>query len=127
MKRLILAISVLLVLGLAAAAIAYNRTAVAQTAMSCCCCSGESCPMKKDSASGDTASCCKDDCCKDGSCPMKKDGAGSAENMPADCPMMKHKDGAASHATMTEAEHQAMQADDKSCSCTCCKDKPSTS
>ena len=74
MKRLILAISVLLVLGLAAAAIAYNRTAVAETAMSCCCCSGDSCPMKKDSASKDTASCCADGCCKDGTCAMKKDG-----------------------------------------------------
>ena len=123
MKRLILAISVLLVLGLAAAAIAYNRTAVAETAMSCCCCSGDSCPMKKDSASKDTASCCKDGCCKDGTCAMKKDGAGSAEQMPADCPMMKKKDGQASHATMTEAEHQAMQADGKSCCCACCKDK----
>ena len=51
MKRLILAISVALVLGLAAAAIAYNRTAVAETAMSCRCCSGGSCPMKKGEAS----------------------------------------------------------------------------
>src|SRR6187399_2197848 len=109
MKRLILAISVLLVLGLAAAAIAYNRTAVAETtAMSCCCCSGDSCPMKKDSASKDAASCCDDGCCKDGSCAMQKDGAASAD-MPADCPMMKKKDGAASHATMTAEEHQAMQ------------------
>ena len=122
MKRLILAISVLPVLGLAAAAIAYNRTAVAETAMSCCCCSGDSCPMKKDSASKDTASCCKDGCCKDGTCAMKKDGAGSAD-MPADCPMMKKKDGEASHATMTAEEHKAMQADGKACCCACCKDK----
>src|SRR6187431_684946 len=122
MKRLILAISVLLVLGLAAAAIAYNRTAVSETAMSCCCCSGDSCPMKKDSASGETASCCDNGCCKDGSCAMKKDGAASAEHMPADCPMMKHKDGEALHATMTEEQHQAMQADGKSCCCACCKD-----
>lgn len=122
MKRLILAISVLLVFGLAAAAIAYNNNVVAETAMSCCCCSGDSCPMKKDSASKDAASCCKDDCCKDGSCAMKH-GAGSGENMPADCPMMKDKSGHASHATMTEEEHQAMQADGKSCCCSCCKDK----
>src|SRR5215208_2937067 len=106
MKRLILAISVLLVLGLAGAAIAYNRSAVAETAMSCCCCAGDSCPMKKDAASKDAASCCDDGCCKDGSCAMKKGGAASTENMPADCPMMKHKDGEASHAAMTEAEHQ---------------------
>jgi hypothetical protein len=115
MKRLILAISVLLVLGLAAAAIAYNRSAVAETAMSCSCCSGDSCPMKKDGA---TASCCDDGCCKDGSCAMKKDGAVSAD-MPADCPMMKKGDG--SHATMTAEEHQG-----KSCCCACCKAKQST-
>jgi len=121
MKRLIIAISVLLVLGLAGAAIAYNRTAVAETAMSCCCCSGDSCPMKKDAASKDAASCCDDACCKDGSCAMMKDGAAAAEHMPADCPMMKK--GNASHATMTEAEHQAMQAEGKSCCCACCKDK----
>ena len=122
MKRLILAISVLLVLGLAAAAIAYNRSAVSETAtMSCCCCSGDSCPMKKDAAA--TASCCDDGCCKDGSCAMKKDGAVSAD-MPADCPMMKK--GEASHATMTAEEHQAMQAEGKSCCCACCKDKQST-
>src|SRR5438045_9343684 len=76
MKRLILAISVLLVLGLAVAAIAYNRSAVVETAMSCCCCSGDSCPMKKDgTATAD--SCCNDGCCKDGSCAMTKDGAAS--------------------------------------------------
>ncbi|PYS98496.1 MAG: hypothetical protein DMF63_15815 [Acidobacteria bacterium] len=117
MKRLILAISVLLVLGLAAAAIAYNRTAVAETAMSCCCCAGDSCPMK-DSASGETASCCNEDCCKDGSCAMKKDAAAAAENMPADCPMMKNKTGEA-----TAGEHQPMHTDSKSCSCACCKAK----
>ena len=66
---------------------------------------------------------CDDACCKDGSCAMMKDGAASAEKMPADCPMMKKKDGEASHATMTDAEHQAMQADGKSCCCACCKDK----
>lgn len=121
MKRLILAISVLLVLGLAGAAIAYNRSVVAETAMACCCCAGDSCPMKKDAASKDTASCCDDGCCKDGSCAMKKDAAGSAEHMPADCPMMKNHD--ASHATMTAEEHQAMQAEGKSCCCACCKDK----
>jgi hypothetical protein len=77
--------------------------------------------MKKDGAAA-TDSCCNDDCCKDGSCAMKK-GDGKSGDMPADCPMMKKKDGAASHATMTEAEHQAMHADGKSCSCDCCKAK----
>ena len=109
---------------LAAAGIAYNRNAVAETAMSCCCCSGDSCPMKKDGAAKDSAaSCCDDGCCKDGSCAMKNDAAGSAQHMPENCPMMKKKDGEASHATMTEAEHQAMKADGKSCCCACCKDK----
>jgi hypothetical protein len=123
MKRLILAISIVLVLGLAAAGIAYNRNAVAETAMSCRCCAGDSCPMKKDAAAKEGASCCDDGCCKDGSCAMKKEGAESAGHMPENCPMMKDKTGHASHATMTAEEHQAMNADGESCCCSCCKDK----
>ena len=123
MKRIILAISVLLVLGLAAAAIAYNRASnVEAAAASCCCCSGDSCPMKKDGAAKDTGPCCGDDCCQKGeSCPMKNSDAKMAEH-PDNCPM-KNQAAHAEHATMTEAEHQAMQADGKACCCSCCGSK----
>ncbi|HUR97971.1 MAG TPA: hypothetical protein VMZ26_07910 [Pyrinomonadaceae bacterium] len=118
MKRIILAISVLLVLGLAVAAIALNPSGVTQTAAASCCSHGaDSCPTKKDGSGKETASCCDEGCCKGDSCPMKKGGDASAQH-PDSCPM-KHKDGQASHATMTDAEHQAMKADGKSC-CDCC-------
>ena len=117
MKRIILAISVLLVLGLAGAAIAYNRTNV-ETAAASCCCSGDSCPMKKDAAGKEAATCCDEDCCKGDSCRMKA-GAAAAAHHPDNCPM-KGKDGQASHDTMTEAQHEAMKADGKSCCCSCC-------
>ena len=115
MKRIILAISVLLVLGLSVAAIAYNTNNVVDAAAASCC--GDSCPMKKDAAGKDTASCCDEDCCKGDSCPMKT-AAGAAAHHPDSCPM-KGKDGQASHESMTAAEHDAMKADGKSC-CSCC-------
>ena len=119
MKRIILAISVLLVFGLAVLGVAYNRSAVAETAAtSCCCKSGESCPMKKSVAGTETASCCDDGCCKEGSCPMKgaSAGAGDAQH-PENCPMMKDKQGHDAHATMTDAKHGG------SCCCSCCAAK----
>ena len=76
-KRILLAVSILLVFGLAIAAFAYQQSTSTVTKAACCCCSGDSCPMKKkDSARvGETASCCDKDncCCKNGgeSCPMK--------------------------------------------------------
>ncbi|MEO8572905.1 MAG: hypothetical protein ABI481_02965 [Pyrinomonadaceae bacterium] len=120
MKRIILAISVLLVLGLAVAAIAYNRNTVTQTVAAASCCShgADSCPMKKDAAGKETASCCDEDCCKGDSCPMKTAAGGSSHHADS-CPM-NDKDGQASHATMTEAQHEAMKADGKSCCCSCC-------
>lgn len=123
MKRIILSIAVLLVLGLAAGAIAYTRTNVAATASaSCCCCKGEgdSCPMKKNAA-GENASCCDENCCKDGKCAMKHGADGKAMDHES-CPMKK-KEGQAAHATMTTAEHEAMKAEGKSCCCSCCSDK----
>ncbi len=83
-KRSILAIAVMLVFGLSVAAFAYQQTTgTDRTAMSCCCCNGDSCPMKKkDASTGEKASCCDDcDCCKGDSCPMKKKGkkTGAAE------------------------------------------------
>ena len=76
-RKIILALSVVVVLGLSIAAFALTKTTVSSvTAMSCCCCKGDSCPMKKKDVSGkDTASCCDNcDCCKGDSCPMKNKG-----------------------------------------------------
>jgi hypothetical protein len=85
-KRILLAISVLLVLGLAIVAFAYTKTnhPREKAAMACCCKDGV-CPMKDKNAGAATiadrqnASCCDspDCCCKGGSgdsCPMKKQG-----------------------------------------------------
>jgi hypothetical protein len=76
-KQTFLALAAMLVLGLGAATLAYQQTNnMVGKAMSCCCCKGDSCPMKRKDASGkETASCCdKDDCCKGDSCPMKTKG-----------------------------------------------------
>ena len=118
MKRIILAISVLLVFGLAALGVAYNRNAVAESAMaSCCCKSGDSCPMKKNTEGMQSASCCDDGCCKDGSCAMKGAAAQPDAQHPENCPMMKDKQGHEAHAAMTEGKHEG------SCCCSCCADK----
>ena len=103
-RKIILAISVLVVLGLSIAAFAFtNSTVLSKTATSCCCCSGDSCPMKKKDASGkETASCCDNcDCCKGDSCPMKKkgekvsalidnSGTATADKAGCDCPCCHH-------------------------------------
>jgi hypothetical protein len=54
---------------------------------------------------------------------MKTSG-GAATHHPDNCPM-KNKEGQSSHAAMTEAEHEAMKADGKSCCCSCCGAKQS--
>jgi hypothetical protein len=84
-KRILLVISVLLILGMAIAAVAYQRaTLTNKAAMECCCCSGDSCPMKaKGGTTGEKSeSCCGENCCcKNGnaeSCPMKKVQEGTA-------------------------------------------------
>jgi hypothetical protein len=77
--------------------------------------------MKKDAAGTETASCCKDDCCKDGSCAMKG-SADAAGHHSESCPM-KDKEGQASHPAMTQAQHEAMKAEGKSCCCSCCAAK----
>lgn len=123
-RRIILAISVMMVLGLAVAAIAYTRTGVTNKAAMSCCCSGDSCPMKgKDTSGAEKASCCdKDDCCcKGGSCPMK--GKDSAEKHSASCCdkaescPMKKKDGSASHVMV---KHETSAEGEKTCCCSCC-------
>jgi hypothetical protein len=77
-KKILMAISVLLVLGLGIAAFAFKTTnnSSHHAAMECCCKNG-SCPMKDKSTATtgeQTTSCCDnpDCCCKGGdSCPMK--------------------------------------------------------
>jgi hypothetical protein len=74
-KRILLAITVLLVLGLGIAAFAYTTTNHSPGKSMSCCCKDGVCPMKgQGAATGEqTASCCDspDCCCKGGSCPMK--------------------------------------------------------
>lgn len=77
-KKIILAISVMLVFGLAIAAFAYTKQTnnSNQAAMECCCKGKDSCPMKNktENASAEKKDCCDspDCCCKGGdSCPMK--------------------------------------------------------
>lgn len=125
-KRSLLVIAAFLVFGLGAGTLAYQQTnETASTAMSCCCCSGDSCPMKKKDASGkETASCCDNcSCCKGenscsgDSCPMKKkgDSADKAKDKPT-----------TTGTEMTNVTY--VQGED--CCCSCCnkdkekKDKP---
>ncbi|MET0753424.1 MAG: hypothetical protein ABWZ66_08625 [Pyrinomonadaceae bacterium] len=82
-KRILLAITVLLVFGLAVVAFAYNKSnqSSRKASMECCCKDGV-CPMKnKDAGVADakatTACCDSPDCCCKGegdSCPMKNKG-----------------------------------------------------
>ena len=150
-KRMILALAALLVFGLSIATLAYKQTtATNKTAMSCCCCAGESCPMKAKSADGnEAASCCDNcDCCNGDSCPMmKKDADGNAVKMgdAKSCPMML-KEAAAATATKMDAKlcpmimknadgketkmsdaHATLmkhdgKTDSKSCCCPCCQE-----
>ncbi len=141
-KRAIATLVVFALFALTMVAFAYTKTSSAVVEKSCCCKSGDSCPMKSkghDDKNGEHAkmSCCAkhgDDhaksgdhskaeghsCCGD-SCPMKKkDGATATGDHSCcaccgdSCPMKK-KDGA----TATSAT------DEKSCcdNCDCCQDK----
>ena len=133
-RRIILALAALMVFGLAIATVAFSSQTNVSTVTACCCCSGDSCPMKKkdavakDASLKDGASCC-DGCehCKGGaeSCPMMKDGAHSGEHAKGAhscCPMMKDAAHAYSsgHDTAKHGEHH-----DKSMTASCpMKDRP---
>lgn len=128
-KRILFAISTLLVLGLAIAAFALSGNSVKNSAMDCCanCCakSGDSCPMKnkdKNASATEKASCCdKDDCCcKGDACPMMKKEGQSAEH--ENCPMMKKDKKTAS--TTVEMKNVVVVSDGENCCGTgadCCK------
>ena len=107
-KRIILAISVLLVFGLAIVVFAYNKTNNSHHAEMSCCCKDGSCPMKSGdaAAAGEHKACCDmpDCCCKGGeSCPMKK----QAETSQTESVDTKN-------ATVVSGEH---------CEMACCKHK----
>lgn len=135
-KKILIALTAILILGLAAAAYAFNKTNVSsKTASSACCCSGDSCPMKskdaKTTGGEKQASCCdKDDCCcKGDSCPMKKQGENTSANCCGDSCPMKDKETQASSVADTK---NVVVASSESCcqkgaSCcdggACCKHK----
>ena len=106
-KKLLLIIAAMIVLGISFAAFAYARTLSGTQAMSCCCCKGDSCPMKdKDKVSMDAKSCCDScDCCKGDNCPMKTKGQ-SADSVTPVVP--------------------TAAGDTKTCDCSCCHGKDST-
>jgi hypothetical protein len=141
-RILIFAVAVL-VFGVAIAAYAYNRSisAADKAAVSCCCCSGDSCPMKIKGeatavkASAETKSCCDDcSCCKAGaeSCPMKMKGEKMAAvegKHPESCPMMTGSAKSLDAKMAADEHHRTMGAEGKSCcGCSCCgrKDKAKT-
>lgn len=105
-KQLLLTVATLLVFGLSAGTFAYKQTTTSNTAMSCSCCKGDSCPMKKkDASTGETASACDNcDCCKGDSCPMKKKG---------------EKTGVAE----TRIHGIVVATSGESCDCSCCNHK----
>lgn len=96
-KRIVLILSVLLIFAFGIFAATFDRTsAETKTAMSCCCCSGDSCPMKnkgETAANGEKHDCC----CHSDSCPMKKDHKGATQmnassdaKTSCDCSCCKH-------------------------------------
>ncbi len=120
-SKILVIITTVLLFGVGFAVYAYNSTQsiTESVAASCCCCSGDSCPMKaKDAkATGEASHEC---CCKgDGaSCPMKsKDGkSGDKMAMAADgkhsCPMMS---GDAAHKMEPGMKHDHKMANGESC------------
>ncbi|MGI8467629.1 MAG: hypothetical protein ACR2N3_04175 [Pyrinomonadaceae bacterium] len=72
-RKVLLAISMLLILGLSIAVFAYTKTNDINAKATACCCKDGSCPMKNKAAKMDGACCDMPDCCcKDGNlCPMK--------------------------------------------------------
>ena len=86
-KKILLIISVLILVGIGIATVAYTQTSASKETVSCCCKDG-SCPMK--SHSGDQTAAMKEGkadcpCCKDDNCPMKKDTSTTQGQQACDC------------------------------------------
>lgn len=127
-KRILFAISTLLVLGLAIAAFALTGTKTSNKSADCCamdCCKkSDSCPMKnkdKNASGTEKAACCdRDDCCcKGGSCPMKNKENKGAEH--ENCPMKKDKE---TTSASVEMKNVVVVSDGENCcgsGADCCK------
>lgn len=107
-KKIFLVMSAVLVFGLAIAVYAFNTAGSvdASTKAACCCCKGDTCPMKDKNAAATDKTAAHDgcDCCQGGAdaCPMKKGDTAAGDiktegGMKPDmkmangemCPMMK--------------------------------------
>lgn len=113
-KRIIVALTVVIALGLAMAVYALNQNYTSTHNPT-----ADSCPMKDKHASGQTTACCDNDncCCKTGNCPMNKHSEmASMEN----CPMKKKDE---KQTVSAEMQNVTFVSDDKNCCncCDCCK------
>ena len=124
-KKIIIALSVMLVFGLVAVVYAYNRTETTTK-------SAHSCPMKSETASLQTEkdSCCgMADCCKDGKCKMDGACCGDHES----CPMKNKqtsKDQSVDYSKITVSDNSGEDCCGSGASCctgngACCKGKHS--
>ena len=93
-SKILIALTAVLVLGLAMAVYAFNKTndAGKNTATASCCAKKDDCPLKSKAAqttaeNHSTDSCCDnaDCCCKTGACPMKASGEKSAADCCGNC------------------------------------------
>ena len=123
-KKIIIALSVMLMFGLVAVVYAYNRTETTAK-------SAHSCPMKKSetAATDKKDSCCgMDDCCKDGNCKMGGACCGDHESCP-----MKNKptseDQSVDYSKITVSDESGEDCCGSGASCctggACCKGKHS--
>jgi hypothetical protein len=123
-KKIIAALAIFAVFGLAVAAYAYTQTTSSPAAKTSCRKKGDSCPMKAKMGHDKTGKHDKD------SCPMKTQTAGTASADEHDCCCdccgdscpMKKKDGEAKATTVSYSE------EGKNCcdNCDCCKGKHET-
>lgn len=91
-KKILIALTAVFVLGLAAVVFAFNQTNNSgKSTTADCCQKSDSCPMKNGVAKTDdnqkSDSCCDkaDCCCKGDACPMKKQGESASANCCASC------------------------------------------
>ena len=149
-KRTIATLVVLALFALTMVAVAYTRTSNVVVDKSCCCKSGDSCPMKAKGHDDKKGEHAKMSCCaKHGDDHAKGEDHAKAEGHSCcgdSCPMKK-KDGATATGASATADHSCCgccgdscpmkkkegttatsATDEKSCcdDCACCKDKEKT-